>query len=1005
MAILRASTDPGGLDLPEDQALSGAQATAWLAGLWRRDDVRMALACASPALCHQIEALATRPSNDAKQVRRTVLATAAYLLRWQRRPTPFGRFAGVGVVRIGATAKARFGNDHTAWLRVDAGWLAPVIRRLHQSTELAPLLRVVANDTAEIRGERIVIPGAASDLDTQSLAPLEASIGATRPMRFVMDAAREPVTVAELADALREQFPGVANAKIHVLLRDLIDQQFLISALRAPMTEPDALAYLCDELAAIGAGALPQVADLFTGLLAIRDRLGSGTRPGQIAARMNEVNPSADTLLLTDVALDSEVQIPEPVAREAADAAAILLRLSPYALGFPAWRDYHARFRARYGTGALVPVPDLISDAGLGVPAGYMGSAAEQPARQVTARDEKLLALIQTAVIDGSSEIVLTPSIIDDLAAVSAADLAPPASLEIAFEIHSSSVEELGRGRFRLSVTGTPRPGSSMAGRHLRLLPDDDRASIAAVLAATEPDTLAAQLSFAPRKRRNENLVRTGVILPHVIPIGEDRSRYARPIDVSDLAVTADDTRFHLVQISTNQRIAPRALHALEAAIQIPPLARFLSDVVTARGTVYQGFAFGAAARQPYLPAIRYRRTILSPARWLLHVSDLPSKAATDQDWDDALTRWRHRWHVPDHVAIVEHDRRQPIDLGHRIHRMVLRSRLERSGTAELRHAAAAEDLAWLGRAHEVLLPLALHNPNAAAHRPAATSARPVTLDQTELPGASDVLYAQLHTHPAREAEVLTDHLPLLLADLGDLTAAWWFRRHRSLRHPQAEPFLALHIQLTTPTDYGAAATQVAAWAGLLRRKRLMSHLTLASYQPLRGRYGDGDAEPAARLVFAADSAAALAQIAVAARTGTSAQALTVAGAVDLAVAFAGPTALDWLIRSLAQDRGPLSPALRDQSLQLADPDRQRARFHQLAGADQITAAWRARAGALSSYADILSAQRDPETVLLPLLRAHHNRAMGVEPDAERLTFRLARLYALRALATKQKET
>lgn len=1001
-AILRANTNPGGLDLPEDQALSGPQATAWLAGLWRRDDIRAALADASPALCHQIETLIAEPASDAKQVRRTVLATAAYLLRWQRRPTPFGRFAGVGVARIGGVTKARFGEDHTAWQRADAAWLAAVIDRLSRSPDLTYRLRVVANDAATIRGDRIVIPGTPMDLDARSLAPLEASIRATRPALFILDAAQEPATIADLADRLRQQFQGVADTKIHALLRELLDQQFLISGLRAPMTDPDALAHLCEELTAVGADNLPQVAELVSDLRAVRDQLRSRAAPAQIAVRMNEISPSATTPLLTDVALDCEVQIPEQVAREAADAAAILLRLSPYALGFPVWRDYHARFRTRYGTGALVPVTDLLSDAGLGIPAGYLGSAVEPPARQAMPRDEKLLALVQRAIIDGSGEIVLTAPIIEDLAAVPAADLVPPASLEIAFEIHALSAEELARGRFQLCVTGTPRPGSSMTGRHLRLLPPEARASIAASLAVAEPDTVAAQLSFAPRKRRNENLVRTGVVLPHVIPIGEDRSRHARPIDVSDLAVTVDDTRFHLVQVSTGQRVAPRAVHALEAAVQTPPLARFLSDVVTARSTVYQAFAFGAAARMPYLPAVRYRRTVLSSARWLLQAKDLPGRSATDTEWDDALSQWRERWRVPEHVAIVEHDRRQPIDLGHRTHRMVLRSRLDRSGAAELRHAAAPIDMAWLGRVHEVLLPLTLRNPGAASPLPFYAPARTITIDEAGLPGASEVLYAQLHTHPGHDDEILTDFLPRLLVDLGDLATAWWFRRHRSLRQPQAEPHLALYLQLTAAADYGAAATHVAAWADRLRRKRLASHLSLASYQAPCGRYGSGDAELAARQVFAADSAAALAQIALAARSETSAQALTVAGSVDLAVAFAGPGAMDWLVHSIAQDHGPLDANIREESLRLADPGQQWTALRQLAGAEQITAAWQARATTLTEYIGSLKTQRDPMTVLLPLLRGHHNRTMGVDPEAERLTLRLSRACALRALTTRQ---
>ncbi|MGY4102966.1 lantibiotic dehydratase [Nocardia sp. R16R-3T] len=118
-------------------------------------------------------------------------------------------------------------------------------------------------------------------------------------------------------------------------------------------------------------------------------------------------------------------------------------------------------------------------------------------------------------------------------------------------------------------------------------------------------------MSFTPRKRRNENLVRSEQLVPHAIPIAEHRESGENLITMADLAVTADDRRFYLVQISTGRQVESRVAHALEASIQTPPLARFLADITTARASAYKAFHFGAAARLSYLPRVRYRRTIL----------------------------------------------------------------------------------------------------------------------------------------------------------------------------------------------------------------------------------------------------------------------------------------------------------------------------------------------------------------------------------------------------------
>jgi class I lanthipeptide synthase len=56
-------------------------------------------------------------------------------------------------------------------------------------------------------------------------------------------------------------------------------------------------------------------------------------------------------------------------------------------------------------------------------------------------------------------------------------------------------------------------------------------------------------------------------------------------------------------------------LHALEASVQTPPLARFLAEVASARCGIYGPFDFGAARTLPFLPRVRHGRAVLAPAR------------------------------------------------------------------------------------------------------------------------------------------------------------------------------------------------------------------------------------------------------------------------------------------------------------------------------------------------------------------------------------------------------
>jgi thiopeptide-type bacteriocin biosynthesis protein len=1007
-AVLRATTSPGPVDLPRTLDLDDPAVTrAWLARVWQRKEVRDALRAASPVLCRTVDDVVRGAQSQPRQIRRIALSVASYLLRWQHRPTPFGLFAGTAPVSIGPVPSVRWDAKHRVTVRADAEWITDIIQRLQHSPALLERLPVVANDAAQVRGDRLVAPGPPADGHALLMAPVEVSVRHARPVNAAMRAAQAPIRFGDLRDHLHGLFPTAADGKVDALLGDLIAQNLLITSLWAPMTNLDALGHVCVELEKVDAHALPDIGGLVRELYAIQDDL-TGHEPtlspsalSDVTARMLALSSIAPAPLLIDTVLDCDVQIPEQVVAEVQNAVAALYRVTPQPYGYQQWRDYHRRFRARYGVGAAVSVLDLVADSGLGLPAEYLGSERGRAPKLVTERDDAVLALLQQALMEGRDELVLTDPLIADLAKAAGNEdpmFVPRA--EVAFEIHAPSSDALARGRFQLALTGLPRPGSSMAGRFAHLLPPEQQELLSRTYRTAGPDTITAQLSFVPRRRRNENVARTARLLPHVIALSEHRAADEGMIPLADIAVTADARQFHLVQLSSGRPIDVRVLHALEAGVQTPPLARFLAEIATARCAVYKPFAFGAAARLPSLPRVRYRRTILTPARWLLMAEDLPGRAASTTDWEQAFAAWRARLRVPDRIAMVEVDQRLPLDLTHPVHLRLLRSRLDDARRLELREVADPDEYGWIGRPHEVLLPLIRTQPECTSTLPTPRLLTSARAEDTHLPGAGTVLCAHLHAHPQRYSEILDRHLPRLLAAF-DTPPLWWFTRHREMARPEAGQHLALFLHLETGM-YGVAAERVHAWAGELRHSRLASHLTLDSYEPQTGRYGHAAAMDAAHRVFAADSAAALAQIRLTARTDALApQALAAASIINLTTHLAtnADQGMEWLIQNVPQGHGRLERDLRDQVRNLASPGEPSQLFAALPGGDDVMQAWQARATALRAYRADLADQRDPLTVVRSLLHQHHIRALSVDPIAEAVTLRLARTAALRHTA------
>lgn len=1024
LVLVRASTDPGDFDVPSDLSLSDPDAVtqegwAWLAKLWARPEVPEALRFASPSLTTRVEQLlvaGAKPSN-VRELRRAVSSVASYLLRWQRRATPFGMFAGVGVATVGP-ARADVSTGHRVVVRSDAEWLAALVDQLEAHHGLRPKLTVVADSARVVRDGRVVVHPRA-ELGSPDPGPLrEASVQLSRPVAFALAAAVSPVRFDALTARVVARFPSASQDRVQALLHGLVDGGFLITSLRPPSTAGDPLAHLCHELRAAGGDGLPDVAATLRKLDDIRAQVAchnstpdSGSEQARgfraaITAQMTALASRPGHALAADVQLDARVSVPERVFAEAALAASVLLRVTTQPFGSAAWLDYHARFRARYGPGALVPVRELVADSGLGYPAGYLGAPRARLAwRLLTERDAAVTALIQQATLQGAEEISLSDADVDALTVGQHADVVPPPRVEIGVALHATSTAAVDRGEFQLRVTAAPRTPTSMAGRFAHLLDDAARSRLAGGYGAgperSAPDgPLVVQLSFPPRRPHNENVTRVPALLGDVVALSEHPPACpgVRVVDVDDLAVTADADQMYLVQRSTGRRVIPRIPHALDTTAQTPPLARFVAEVADARSAVYGGFDLGAARTLPYVPRIRYRRTVLSAARWIVTSADLQPRAP-GEGAEDALCSWRHRWRVPARVVLCHGELRLPLDLDRSLDRALLHTHLGRAERVELQEDAPPGGDSWIGRPAELLIPLTVTDP---ADRRLPASAAPGAVLR---PGDSGVLHAHLTGNPARFDDILTDHLPRFadnLCDVDHLVVSWWVRRHRDLIRPEADQYLAVTLRLGGPEHYGPVAAKVAAFAADLGARGLPSQLTLASYPQHPARYGDGPALDAAERVFAADTGAAIAQLVTARASGLPAQSLAAVSMARLAASFAPDpeSGCQTLLTCLRQEHGLVDRAVRDHALALADPDDADRALRQLPGGPVVTAAWAARDRALAAYHRELTQQRrEPSTVLRTLLHEHHVRAVGVDSTYEKQTGRLARAVALRRLA------
>ncbi len=475
---------------------------------------------------------------------------------------------------------------------------------------LRPHLTVIASDLVAERDGHLVIGHRSSG--SPGGAPQRVRVRATPPVRAVLDATRSPVLVADLASELADRFPAAGAEVISRLIRQMVSLGFLLTSLRAPMTSPDPLAALLAELdraAPPGDAGAARLRAVSAGLArhnTAPSLAAAGDERKRTAALTTRIRPAAGPTLAIDLRLNWDLTLPETVAAEAAAAAGILVRLARRPVLSQGWAAWHARFLDRYGPGAVVPVLDATDDsAGLGFPDGYLGSRQADRASSLTERDRALARLAQRAVIRGEQEITLDDALVAALAVADPGDPVQPTA-ELTVRVHAASIAALDAGRFTLHVLGVSRGAGTVTGRFLGLLDGTDRErmrGVYSVLPGVHEDSLLAQISAVPLHVKSENVGRVPQVAGLLISLGEHRTDCAaQRVPVSDLAVTADARRLHLVSVSRCRAVHTILPSAVDLTIHSHPLARFLLEAPVALAVPCTAFDWGAASLLPFVP-------------------------------------------------------------------------------------------------------------------------------------------------------------------------------------------------------------------------------------------------------------------------------------------------------------------------------------------------------------------------------------------------------------------
>jgi thiopeptide-type bacteriocin biosynthesis protein len=828
--------------------------------------VRTALAVGSRDLLPALERSdAGGPRARAKLLR--------YLIRMSTRPTPYGLFAGVGLARLGGATDLRIGaTPPRTRMRPDMAWLLTLVARLEARPEVRRAVRVVTNPAARLHGDRAYLAAKAVIGEGDDASPVH--LRATSAVRRALDLAREPVPLARLAEELCA-LPGATPEKVQALLDTLCEQTFLLTELRPPLTGPSPARHVADRLADVAAATDERAA--LTALLEAMtawDALEMRERPAAhraLAAAAATAVPEADGAgAQVDAALPLEGGLlHKAIGREVADAAELLLRLSPNEGGRGALDGYRHAFVSRYGTDREVPLLELLDrDHGLGPPAFGPGGEAVDPAR-LALRAQVLRGLAVGALRERRLEVELDRSSLERIALSRPAEGTAPVSLDVAVFVLARSPEAIDAGAFELLIG--PNLGAQQAGRNLGrfadLLGDAGTGALAEVAAAEarQGDGVLAELVYLPPRPRSANVVIRPAIHRHEITVGTMPGVAAEhAIPLSEVLVGVRDGRFYARWPGTGGDLRIRAGHMLNPH-GAPVACRFLEEVGRDGRMLLGSFGWGPAADLPFLPRVRSGRVILAAAQWRIDCAMRDAALApADPDFAAAVGRFRAAWTVPRHVYLTAGDNRLLLDLEAPGQAEELRAELRRLRDGDvvvLQEPLPGPEHAWLAGPHgghlaELVVPVALRRAASPGGGPRAAGPRrraaPVTTDRLRPPG-SDWLFLKLYCARDAEEDLLTGpvHGFARFALGAGLADGWFFLRY-------ADPDTHLRVRLRGSPERLVARLlpEACAWAGELVADGSCGRFAVDTYEREIERYGGLDGVRAAEDLFAADSTA-----------------------------------------------------------------------------------------------------------------------------------------------------
>lgn len=828
-----------------------------------------AIYVASPSLYASIARWRANP--ESKEAAKIEQALVRYIGRMSTRATPFGLFAGFGVVtRSKNTLLQGLGPSVSRRnVRLDMGYLVSLAEALEADPTLRDVLLLRPNASLYEVAGRYHLPVLRRDRDVRHYELV--GVDVDEPLRKILRIAEQGKTRPTLAKALCDEDNTESDALEYV--DALLGARVLESQIEPALTGGSALDALIEQLTR----AAPDHGAVRT-LVQTRDALNALSRAplGALPEAYVESTRPLDTLPLrsehrfqVDLSVGAQATLGEEELRETMRGIELLRALAPQQDAFAEFRRaYLERYEQRE-----MPLLEVLDDE---VGIGYLDeeSFAQEPAPLLAGlglrtrlvkprlppdtmqRDALLLRKLEAAWQNRQSSIELhehdfaqfdrhhIPPLPDSFAALISLHRLKPGELSVFLQHFSGPSAARLLGRFT--------PWSASLTEHVRAHLRREE--------ALRPEAVFAEIVHMPDIGRAANVLFRPVLREHEIAYcGRSGTAPTSLIPVSDLWVSVEGSRIVLRSRRLGREVVPRLASAHNFAGRQMTVYRFLANLQQQGVTPFGSFQWGPFARARTLPRVTSGRLILAPQRFTLSAQEIAAIVkGTPLERMRILHQMQREREMPRYVGFEDGDNVLAIDLENSLTVDAFAGAIKgRKEAALVELFLEPQSLVGIGEggkfASEFVVPFVRSVEGDARVKANAAQAMPTfRLQREHMPG-SEWLYFKVYCARGSVDGLLRDVVGSVIHACKPYFRQWFFIRYDDPRS---------HVRLRFLGDPEVLLAEVlprvrAAFAPHIATGRVQT-LEVATYVRELERYGGDDTMEWVEQAFAIDSQAAL---------------------------------------------------------------------------------------------------------------------------------------------------